>query len=185
MPRWIVLTTLQFQSTNTYQKKSCKSTDTKPSCCPASALGRARPCELLCPPAQITLNCWRTEACTRISQDISSTLQTPFTCTHASLLLIPELKTQHPGRKVQATWALQPCKLKQRDRSRRMLKQSYFLTGATLTNPLVSTEAITKTWASLKTKVWALHLGQTDFNGLGDPGKSIHKFHFLVECFTF
>lgn len=59
-------------------------------------------------------------------QGSSSTLEMPLTCTH-------KLKPSSLWDKVQAALTLQPCKLKQRGRSRQRLKWDYFLMCATTT----------------------------------------------------
>lgn len=111
-------------------EKSCNSIDTEPSHLPGGrSPGHSRMVQDPLPAAtpQLLANAegWGFPT---LVQGSSSTLETPLTCTH-----IAQTPAQQPGRQVQAALTLQPCKLRQRGKSRQRLKWDYFLMGATTT----------------------------------------------------
>lgn len=119
--------------------------------------------------------------CPRHQQHFGNTFHTHtqalhLSRTHTSLAPTPKYKTQQPVRQVQATLALQPCKLKQIGKSEIFYtdakRRLFFLMGVTSTNPPAFAEAITKSWVPLKMKLWPSQLGQP----------TLESFSFRFRC---
>lgn len=109
--------------------KSWNSTDTKPSHLPrGSSPGQSRIVRAPLPSSYTTApgRCWRAGA----SPSCAGQHWNLLSPAHTSLT---QTQTRQPVRQVQATLTVQPCKLKQRSKSRQRLKQGYFLMGATTT----------------------------------------------------